>query len=100
MAQPDAGRVVLNHSTHIPGLIPILERLAQEPGIQTITPAVICSVNGHSPHLRMRISVPIRGGYKLIVRKGKTAQEVFVITDLNQASLENAIAQVMPSSHS
>ena len=89
------GRLVLNHSTHVPGLIALLEKLTHYPGIQTITPGVIASVRSHSPHFKLKISVPIRGGYKAIARQGKTAQEVFVLTTLEQADLEAAIAQIM-----
>jgi hypothetical protein len=95
MANMSSGRLVWNHSTHLPGLIPILERLAQVVGIQTVTPAVLTSVRSNAPKLRLRISVPIQGGFKLIARKGKTAQEVFIITQLSQTELEQAIAQVM-----
>lgn len=87
------GRLVWNHSTHIPGLIPILKRLTQCPGIQTITPGVIGSVRSHAPQLKLKISVPIRGGYKVIARQGKTVQEVFVLTTLDQTQLETAILQ-------
>ncbi|HLO51501.1 MAG TPA: DUF2103 domain-containing protein [Kamptonema sp.] len=86
------GRLVWNHSTHLPGLIPILERLTYYSGIQTITPAVISHVKGHIPRLTLRVSVPIRGGFKLIARRGKTVQEVFILTTLSQGDLENAIA--------
>ena len=93
--KPDKGRVVMNHSTHIPGLIPLLERLCQQQGIQTITPGVIGSVRSHAPHLTLKISVPIRGGFKIIARLGKTVQEVFVLTCLSQEDLETAIAQLI-----
>jgi hypothetical protein len=89
------GRLVWNHSTHIPGLIPILERLTNLQGIQTVTPAVIGQVRGHIPHLTLRVSVPIRGGFKLIARQGKTVQEVFILTTLSQGDLETAIAQAL-----
>ncbi|MEG3439799.1 DUF2103 domain-containing protein [Pannus brasiliensis CCIBt3594] len=85
------GRLVWNHSTHIPGLIPVLERLIAREGIQTVTPGVLSRSKGHSPKLQLRVSVPIRGGYKVIARTGKSVQEVFVITDLNQADLESAL---------
>lgn len=42
------GRVVITHSTYIEGLIPVLKALAAQPGIDTITPAVICRVKGRS----------------------------------------------------
>jgi len=96
---PSPGRLVWNHSTHIPGLIPVLERLlvtALE--IQTITPGRLSRTRSHAPHLRLKVSIPIRGGYKLIARKGKSTQEVFVITDLGQPQLEAAIAQALARS--
>ncbi|BAZ41574.1 hypothetical protein NIES4101_75400 [Calothrix sp. NIES-4101] len=92
MEKPSPGRLVWNHSTHIAGLIPILERLCKQDGIQTITPGVIGRAKGHSPSLQLRVSVPIRGGFKIIARHGKTVQEVFIITPLDQATLETAIA--------
>lgn len=91
------GRVVLTHSTHIPGLIPILEKLAQHPQVKTLTPAVIGPVRSHSPKLQLRVSVPIQGGFKLIARKGKTAQEVFAITGLSQAQLKAEITTLLKS---
>jgi len=84
--------LVWNHSTHIPGLIPVLERLTGYTGIQTITPAVIGRAKSHRPRLELKISVPIRGGFKVIARAGKTFQEVFILTQLGQEELENAIA--------
>jgi hypothetical protein len=89
------GRLVLNHSTHIPGLIGLLEKLICYPGIQTVTPGVIASTRSHSPQFKLKISVPIRGGFKVIARHGKTAQEVFVVTTTTQEDLETAIGQVM-----
>lgn len=96
MGKSEQGRLVWNHSTHLPGLIPVLESLlAQEPDLQTVTPGRLSTVRSHAPHLRLKVSVPIRGGFKLIARKGKSAQEVFIITDLSQPRLEAAIAQVI-----
>ncbi len=90
-----SGRLVLNHSTHIPGLISRLEKLVKYDEISTITPGVIASARSHSPHFKLKVSVPIRGGYKLIARQGKTVQEVFILTTLAQDLLEAAIAQVI-----
>lgn len=87
------GRLVWNHSTHLPGLIPVLKRLVDEDGIGTVTPAVLSRTRSNAPKLRIRVSVPIPGGFKLIARKGKTTQEVFVITELDQAGLEQAIVR-------
>ncbi|MCU0570638.1 MAG: DUF2103 domain-containing protein [Oculatellaceae cyanobacterium Prado106] len=89
------GRVVWNHSTHLPGLIPILERLTEWEGIQTITPAVIGHARSNTHIMSLKVSVPIRGGFKLIARKGKTFQEVFILTTLSQQALEDAIATLI-----
>lgn len=94
-AQDKNGRLVWNHSTHINGLIPILERLCKQDSIQTITPGEIRRVRGHSPHMQLRVSVPIRGGFKVIARQGKTVQEVFILTTLEQDRLKDAIAIAM-----
>jgi hypothetical protein len=95
MTQASDGRLVWNHSTHLPGLIPILEKLLNQPGIGTVTPGVIAQVRAHSPQLRVKVSVPIRGGFKLLARKGKTVQEVFVLTELDKPALETAIARAV-----
>lgn len=88
------GRLVWNHSTHLAGLIPILEKLVKCEGIVTVTPGRIRQTRSHIPKLKLKISVPIRGGYKVIARQGKTVQEVFVVTALEQAELEQAIASL------
>jgi len=85
------GRLVLNHSTNIEGLIPILQKLALNTAIKTITPAVISRSRGRSSKLILRISIKTINGYKAIARKGKTAQEVFISTDLNKNELKKII---------
>ncbi len=89
------GRLVITHSTYLEGLIPLLRRLVRSPEIDTITPAVISRVRGRAPELRLRVSIPITGGWKLVARRGSSAQEVFVVTALDQASLETLIAETM-----
>jgi hypothetical protein len=91
------GRVVITHSTYIDGLIPLLRRLAQVPGIDTVTPAVICRVKGRSPLLRLRVSAPISGGHKLLARLGTSAQEVFVVTPMGKHELQARLDQLAPS---
>ena len=95
MNKPSEGRIVWNHSTHIDGLIPILEKLVKYNGIRTITPAVLSRSRSHSPKMRLKVSVPIYGGYKLIARCGKSVQEVFVITELDKSELESIIAEII-----
>ena len=95
MGKSSDGRLVWNHSTHLSGLIPVLERLVDCEGIGTVTPGRIKSAKGRCPQMKLRISVPIKGGYKLIARQGKTVQEVFVLTVLEKSELEQVIALVM-----
>ena len=85
------GRLVLNHSTNIEGLIPILRKLALNLNIKTITPAVISKARGRSSKLTIRLSVKTINGYKAIARKGTTAQEVFISTDLSKDDLKKII---------
>ena len=85
------GRLILNHSTNIEGLIPILQKLALNLNIKTVTPAAISRVRGKSPKLIIRLSVKTLNGYKAIARKGKTAQEVFISTDLSKDELKKVI---------
>ncbi len=85
------GRLVLNHSTNIEGLIPILKKLALDINIKSITPAVISRVRGRSSKLIIKLSVKTLNGYKAIARKGKTAQEIFISTDLSKDELKNII---------
>ena len=91
------GRLVLNHSTNIEGLIPILQKLALENNIKTITPAVISRARGRSSKLIIRLSVKTINGYKAIARKGKTAQEVFISTDLSKDELKKIIEAILAS---
>ena len=85
------GRLVLNHSTNIEGLIPVLQKLALNINIKTITPAVISRARGRSAKLIIRLSIKTINGYKAIARKGKIAQEVFISTDLSRDELKQII---------
>ena len=83
------GRLVITHSTYVEGLIPLLRRLAAQDDIDTVTPAVITRVRGRSPRLTLRVSTPIRGGHKLVARRGNSAQEVFVVTGWSRQRLQD-----------
>ena len=85
------GRLVLNHSTNIEGLVPLLQKLALNINIKTVTPAVISRVKGRTSKLTIRLSVKTISGYKAIARKGKTAQEVFISTDLSKEELKQLL---------
>ena len=85
------GRLVLNHSSNIEGLVPLLQKLAHNINIKTITPGVISRVRGRSSKLIIRLSVKTINGYKAIARKGKTAQEIFISTELSKDELKHII---------
>ena len=85
------GRVVLNHSTNIEGLIPVLKKLALNQSIKIVTPAIISKARGRYSKLVIRVSVKTINGYKAIARKGKTAQEVFISTDLSKDELKKLL---------
>lgn len=87
------GRLVVTHSTYLEGLIPLLRLLAAEAGIETVTPAVIGRARGRSSGLRLRVSTPITGGYKLVARRGGSVQEVFVVTAWERQRLQGWLDQ-------
>jgi hypothetical protein len=91
------GRVVITHSTYIEGLIPLLKRLAADPRISTVTPAVISRVRGRSSLLSLKVSTPITGGHKVNARRSGTAQEVFVVTTLSREALQERIDGLLAS---
>ena len=68
-----------------------IKKLALNINIKTITPAAISTVRGRSSKLIIRLSVKTINGYKAIARKGKTAQEVFISTDLSKDELKQII---------
>ncbi|WP_320667756.1 DUF2103 domain-containing protein [Prochlorococcus sp. MIT 1307] len=91
------GRVVLTHSTYIKGLIPKLKLLAKYSGIKTVTPGEINRTKGQGGILNLKLSTSIRGGYKLIARKGKSVQEIFVVTELDKDILEIILKSIIKS---
>ena len=66
-------------------------KLINNINIKTITPGVISRVRGRSSKLIIRLSVKTINGYKAIARKGKTAQEVFISTELSKDELKRII---------
>ncbi len=90
-----SGRLVWNHSTHIPGLIPLLSELAEQPGIKTITPGRLARVKGRPTPLKVKVTVPIRGGHKLQARSQGNVQEVFIVTDLAADALQDMVDRLM-----
>ena len=93
------GRLVQNHSTHIEGLIKWLKKIAESSNVKTITPACLAKAKGRGEKLLLKITVKTNEGYKLLARKGKLVQEVFVVTDLNETEIKEIIEKTNPKSY-
>lgn len=89
------GRLVKNHSTHIAGLIPVLDQLATEPRIKTVVPGRLARVRGRPTPLTIRVTVPTTSGHKLQARSSGNVQEVFVVTDLTTEALQSIIDDLL-----
>jgi hypothetical protein len=92
------GRLVVTHSTYLEGLIPLLRKLAAQPEVGTVTPAVISRVRGRIAGLKLRVSAPITGGHKLVARRGGSAQEVFVVTGWSRERLQQELDRLVARS--
>ena len=90
------GRLVQNHSTHVEGLIKWLRLLADMPGIKTITPGKLSNAKGRGEKLTLKKTIKTKEGYKLLARKGKMVQEVFVVTKLEENDLKYLIDRTNP----
>ena len=93
------GRLVQNHSTHIEGLIKWLKKIAKSSEIKTVTPASLSKTNGRGEQLVLKVSVKTKEGYKLLARKGKLVQEVFLVTNLDECKIIELIDRTNPKSY-
>ena len=93
------GRVVVTHSTYIPGLLKVLKKLAAVEGVATCTPAVIRHGGAHCQTFQLRITTPLQQGkgFKAIARKGHLSQEVFITTHLEKAVIQKAVQRILES---
>ncbi len=93
------GRLVQNHSTHIEGLIKWLKKIAALDEIKTVTPASLSKTNGRGEGLSLKVTIKTNEGYKLLARKGKLVQEVFLVTSLDQSEIIKIIEKTNPRSY-
>ena len=78
-------RLVLNHSTHCEGLIPVLRRLASLLPEGSVIPARISVARAAADRsLRLHVSGPGGGrdSFRLLAKRGTVIQEVFIRTPL------------------
>ena len=91
------GRLVQNHSTNIEGLVKWLKKIAENKDIKTITPACLSKANGRGEKLQLKITIKTNEGFKIIARKGKLVQEVFIVTKLGKADIKEILEKTNPS---
>ena len=92
------GRLVKNHSTNIEGLIKWLTKIAQEKEVKTVTPGVLSKAGGRGEKLILKITVKTNEGYKLLARKGKLVQEIFLVTNLEKEEIKKLLEKTNPHS--
>ena len=92
------GRLVQNHSTNIEGLIKWLKRIADLEEIKTVTPASLSKTNGRGEKLVIKVTIKTNEGFKLLARKGKLVQEVFLVTSLDEKEIKAIIEKTNPYS--
>ena len=90
------GRLVQNHSTHIDGLIKWLKRIADNEKIKTVTPASLSTAKGRGEKLVLKVTIKTNKGFKLLARKGKLVQEVFLVTQLDEEEIKELIKKTSP----
>jgi len=93
------GRLVQNHSTNIEGLIKWLKKIAISNEIKTVTPAALSKTNGRGENLGLKVTVKTNEGYKLLARKGKLVQEVFLVTSLDKSEIIKIIEKTNPKGY-
>ena len=92
------GRLVQNHSTHIEGLIKWLRKIAENIEVKTVTPAVLAKANGRGEKLSLKVTIKTKEGFKLLARKGRLVQEVFIVTKLDEKEIKHLISETNPLS--
>ena len=90
------GRLVQNHSTHIDGLIKWLKKLADIEEIKTVTPATLSKTNGRGEKLTIKVTIKTKEGFKLLARKGKLVQEIFLVTSLDNKEINEILKKTNP----
>ena len=93
------GRLVQNHSTNIEGLIKWLKKIAASNEVKTVTPASLSKTNGKGEKLELKVTVKTNEGYKLLARKGRLVQEVFLVTRLADSEIKKIIEETNPKSY-
>tara|TARA_Y100001968_G_scaffold7295_1_gene6238 strand:+ start:1874 stop:2176 length:303 start_codon:yes stop_codon:yes gene_type:complete len=92
------GRLVQNHSTNIEGLVKWLKKIAENKDIKTVTPGSLAKTNRRGEQLVLKTTIKTKEGYKLLARKGRLVQEVFLVTSINEKEIKEIIKETNPLS--
>ena len=90
-------RIVKTHSTYIEGLLKVLEKLSEEEAIKTIIPAEIKKIEKHKEKLEVKIYRETIGGYMAKARKGRSLQQLYIITKCDRNEIEMVIKKAIRS---
>ena len=102
MPKKHKARLVMNHSSRIPGIRKVLKKLASEKRISTIIMGRVfksfSDTNkygipcGKKGKYRVRVSRATRGGWSLIFRLGGMGQVVYVTTTMDDKELNKVLS--------
>jgi hypothetical protein len=92
------GKLKIEHSI-LTKLRPVLERLVAHDEIRSVIPGVIRPVRDAKGEPRIRVTVPTQNGWKAIGLSDGARQELFISTDLPQASLEILLRNALDPKH-
>ena len=73
-----------------------MKKIAERDEIKTVTPASLSKTNGKGENLVLKVTVKTNEGYKLLARKGKLVQEVFLVTSLSESGIREIIEKTNP----
>ena len=75
-----------------------MKNIAKTNEIKTVTPASLSKTNGKGEKLILKVTIKTNDGYKLLARKGKLVQEVFLVTRLEEKEIKEIIEETNPFS--
>lgn len=84
-------KIKLEHSV-LPGLLPVLERIAAHRAIQAITPGRISRRAGNQTN-GISFQYRTETGFKLLARSNRAVQEIFVVTNRPDEALAALVAE-------
>ncbi|WP_288917559.1 DUF2103 domain-containing protein [uncultured Synechococcus sp.] len=51
-------------------------------------------MKGRCEGLKLRVSCGLKGGHKVLARRGSSAQEVFIVTQMSKSELQQRLEQL------